>query len=130
MASKVTIICRNPGMRRNGVIHPASQTYPAGKWTEAQLEAFRADPNFEVIDGDAPVSKAASALQAQVADLTAKLADAQKAADDAGTLLAEMTAERDGLLTDKTTLQEALDKANADLKAAQEANPRNNRERP
>jgi len=45
---KIQIICSSPGLRRNGVAHPASAFYPAGHWTPEQLDAFRADPLFTV----------------------------------------------------------------------------------
>lgn len=48
----VTIICRKPGMRRNGISHPASETYPADRWTEDQIKTFVGDPEFEVVFGD------------------------------------------------------------------------------
>lgn len=49
---KIQIICSSPGMRRNGVEHPASAFYEDGHWTEAQLDAFRADPAFVVREVD------------------------------------------------------------------------------
>lgn len=62
MASKITIICRNPGMRRAGIKHPASATYDADKFSKAELDAFRDDPAFEVIDGEAPAATMKAAL--------------------------------------------------------------------
>lgn len=55
MTAKVQIICTKPGMRRNGMAHPASEIYPAGRWSDEDLEAFRADPAFlvrEIADGE------------------------------------------------------------------------------
>lgn len=55
MTAKVQIICTKPGMRRNGVAHPASEIYPVGRWSDDELEAFRADPAFvvrEIADGE------------------------------------------------------------------------------
>ena len=46
---EITIMCRTPGMRRNGSAHPATRTYPEGHWTDAQMEAFEQDPAFEVV---------------------------------------------------------------------------------
>lgn len=46
--SHVQIICTKPGMRRNGIEHPASAIYGEGHWSETELEAFRADPSFIV----------------------------------------------------------------------------------
>lgn len=56
--SKVQIICSAPGMRRNGIAHPASAFYPSDRWSEEQLAAFRADPAFVVreVSGDEPVT--------------------------------------------------------------------------
>lgn len=48
----ITIICRKPGMRRNGVSHTASATYSADHWSEKQIKTFVADPEFEVVFGD------------------------------------------------------------------------------
>jgi hypothetical protein len=45
---KIQIVCTSPGMRRNGVEHPASAFYDEGHWTKEQLAAFRADPAFTV----------------------------------------------------------------------------------
>ncbi len=55
----IEIICSSPGMRRNGVTHPARKTYPADHWSEAQLAAFDADPAFTIISGEEvkPVKK-------------------------------------------------------------------------
>lgn len=47
--SKIQIICSSPGMRRHGIEHPASAIYSEDRWTEKQLEAFRADPAFTVL---------------------------------------------------------------------------------
>ena len=47
--SKIQIICSSPGMRRHGVQHPASAIYDAGRWTETEIEAFKADPAFTVL---------------------------------------------------------------------------------
>jgi hypothetical protein len=45
---KIQIICTSPGMRRNGVAHPASALYAPDHWSKAALAAFQADPNFLV----------------------------------------------------------------------------------
>ncbi len=44
----IQIICTSPGMRRNGMRHPATAFYPADRWSEEQLAAFDRDPNFVV----------------------------------------------------------------------------------
>ncbi|KNY13612.1 hypothetical protein AKG11_28155 [Shinella sp. SUS2] len=46
--SHIQIICTKPGMRRNGIEHPASAIYGKDRWSEAELDAFRADPSFIV----------------------------------------------------------------------------------
>ncbi len=52
MGTKIQIICTRPGMRRHGVEHPAKATYELDRWTEEQLDAFRADPSFHVNEID------------------------------------------------------------------------------
>lgn len=52
MSKKIQIICTSPGMRRNGIAHPATAFYDKGHWTEEQIAAFRADPNFTVREAD------------------------------------------------------------------------------
>ena len=47
--SKIQIICSSPGMRRHGMVHPASSIYEDGVFSEKQLDAFRADPAFTVL---------------------------------------------------------------------------------
>lgn len=49
--TEITLICRRPGFRRCGVAHPAEKTYPADHWTDEQLEIFRKDPQFKVVEG-------------------------------------------------------------------------------
>jgi len=68
-AGTVTIVCRLPGMRRNGIRHPAVETYPADRWTDDELDAFNADPNFtvryEAVSSAAPGADTADAVQDQ-----------------------------------------------------------------
>jgi hypothetical protein len=45
---KIQIICSSPGIRRNGIAHPASAFYDEGRWSEKELAAFDADPAFTV----------------------------------------------------------------------------------
>jgi len=52
---KIQIICTSPGMRRNGIAHPASAFYEPGRWTETELDAFRSDPSFVVREADGTV---------------------------------------------------------------------------
>ena len=48
--SKIQIICSSPGIRRNGIEHPASAIYDADRWNDKQLQAFKDDPAFIVQD--------------------------------------------------------------------------------
>lgn len=45
---KIQIICSSPGIRRNGIAHPASAFYDEDHWSEKELAAFDADPAFTV----------------------------------------------------------------------------------
>ncbi len=113
MTSKVTIICRNPGMYRNGVPHPARAVYEPGIWTATQLQNFRDDPAFEVVEGEDltenvnTLASENSALKAQVADLTSKLA--------------AVTDERDQALKNATNWRELADKLKAEAADASAA---------
>ncbi|MCD2176448.1 hypothetical protein [Rhizobium sp. C1] len=115
MTSKVTIICRRPGMYRNGVSHEAKAVYDADHWTPEQLQNFRNDPAFEVIEGEDlsedvnTLASENSTLKSQVADLTSKFA--------------AMTAERDQLFSQAEqakTLIAKLETEITDAKAAAE----------
>lgn len=106
MASKVTIICREPGMRRNGITNPAKAVYDADRWTAQELSAFRADPNFEVIDGEVEDNATLGSEKAKVTKLQAQIAELSKSVSD-------LTAERDNLASEKAALQDQLDQAKA-----------------
>ncbi|SOC83116.1 hypothetical protein SAMN05421890_1561 [Ensifer adhaerens] len=87
MVQKIQIICSSPGMRRNGVTHPASAFYDEGHWTEKQMEAFKADPAFtirEVTDGDTGTTEADFELRvkSEVERLSAEKANLLQAAFD------------------------------------------------
>ncbi|MBB4122919.1 hypothetical protein [Martelella radicis] len=134
MASKITIICRNPGMRRAGIKHPASATYPATKFSKTELDAFRADPAFEVIDGEAPAATTMVALAAAKDEAKAnadalekakgELKDSNASLEAARNELKEALADNDTLRTDLAARQteiEGLKKQVADLEAANQA---------
>lgn len=93
--SKIQIICTQPGIRRNGMQHPAEAIYPEGRWSETELEAFRADRAFVVLQVDGDGVKATDvAIEAEVQRLVGlKLVDLQagfdKAVKDAATELAD-----------------------------------------
>ncbi|MCY1668326.1 hypothetical protein [Rhizobium sp. SL86] len=60
-AKKIQIICTSPGMRRNGIAHPASAFYDADRWSADEINAFKADPNFtvrDVADGESTTTQA------------------------------------------------------------------------
>lgn len=118
MPVKIQIICSNPGMRRNGAIHPASAFYDAGRWTEEQLAAFRADPAFTVREAGEDENVQTEddfrlRVDAAVQELLAqKVDELQKAFDQA---VAEKSKEK------IEELQAGHDKAVADLNAKLDA---------
>jgi len=124
MAEKITIICRQPGMRRAGVQHPASATYPADRWSKEQLKAFRDDASFEVIDGEAPAATTQAALIAVREELKGKDDALKSATDEMASLKAELE-KAQGNLDDRTQEIEGLKKTvserDAEIKALKEA---------
>ncbi|ARQ59191.1 hypothetical protein EFR00_24935 [Rhizobium sophoriradicis] len=117
---KIQIICSSPGMWRNGVQHPASEFYPADRWSEKELERFRADPAFTVREVDETAentmtdadfllrvnAEVARQVRAKADELQAKFDQAVKSAVQDKT--AELKAEHDN----------AMDKTGKDLAAA------------
>lgn len=93
--SKIQIICTSPGMRRLGIAHPASEIYPAGRWSEVELKAFRADPAFTVRKVDEAESTAsADDFEIRVANevdrrVATKVEELQRRFDQAVTDLVE-----------------------------------------
>ncbi|KTT63614.1 hypothetical protein NS383_18995 [Pseudomonas oryzihabitans] len=60
----IIITAKTDGFRRGGIAHSAAGThYPEGYFTEAQLEAFRREPQLVVVEGaaEAPSDDAAEA---------------------------------------------------------------------
>ncbi len=113
--SKIQIICSKPGIRRNGIEHPAQAVYDAGHWTEEQLAAFRADPAFIVQEaaGSAVSSDdILAAVNARVEIERRKLQDSfnQAVADAVAEKLADVKANHDN----------AMDELGKKLKAAEE----------
>ena len=49
--TNIRLICHRPGFRRCGIGHVANKVWPDGYWTDAQLEIFDKDPQFEVLTG-------------------------------------------------------------------------------
>jgi hypothetical protein len=128
MSKKIQIICTAPGMRRNGVKHPASAFYDEGRWTDEQLAAFRADPAFTVRavgDGEnvktdddfGQLVRAAveSRLQVKIDELQA--AFDQAVADKAKEKIEELQAEHDKVVVDLNAKLDAATKAAGDQKA-------------
>lgn len=108
----ITIICRKPGMRRNGVSHPASETYPADHWSEDQIKTFVGDPEFEVVfgneSGESQVVDRPVAIKAAMASL-----DKESLTKDGRPKVAVL----EKMLGFKATPEE-IDAAMADLKSA------------
>lgn len=115
--SKIQIICSIPGIRRNGIEHPAQAIYEPGRWTENEIKAFEADPAFivqEVHGKAAEVSSAdiENALAARVEIERQKLQASfnQAVADAVAEKLADAKAEHDN----------AMDVLGKKLKAAED----------
>lgn len=125
MSKKIQIICTTPGMRRNGVKHPASAFYNEGDWTDEQLAAFRADPAFtvrEVGEGEnvqtdddfQQLVQAAveSRLQVKIDEL--QTAFDQAVAEKAKEKIDELQAEHDKVVVDLNAKLDAATKAAVD----------------
>ncbi len=111
MSSKIQIICTKPGMRRNGIEHPASAIYAEDRWTEDELKAFVADPSFIV----QPV--AAGGVQVESEDIEAAVAarvEVAKAALQADFDAAKEKLQADFARTVKDAVDEKLDAAKAE----------------
>lgn len=129
MANKIQIICSSPGMRRNGVTHPASAFYDEGHWTKEQLTAFKADPAFtirEVTGGDTGTTQTDFELRvkSEVERLSAEKANLLQAAfdqavtDKVAEQIGQIKADYEQQITD---LKKQLETANAALAAAPQA---------
>lgn len=134
--SKIQIICSKPGIRRNGVEHPAQAVYDAGHWTEEQLSAFRSDPAFIVQEaaGSAVSSDdILAAVDARVEIERQKLQDtfnqavadavAEKIGNAVTEKLADAKAEHDNAMDALGKKLKAAEDEVATLKAAQNASP-------
>lgn len=121
--TKVQIICSSPGMRRNGIVHPASEFYPVDRWSETELERFRADPAFTVreVDETAENTMTDADFQLRVDTEVKRQVDALKDslqagfANDVKDAVAEKTAEL------KANHDNAMDALGKQLKTANEA---------
>lgn len=118
---KIQIICTSPGMRRNGVEHPASAFYAPDRWSKQELAAFRADPNFVVreVSGAESVTTETDIelrIEAEVEKRLKDKADALQASFDAA--VTEKAKERvealEATVSELTTKLEAATKSNDD----------------
>lgn len=119
--SKIQIICSIPGIRRNGIEHPAQAIYDAGRWSEKQLEAFRADPAFivqEVSDGGTALS--GSEFDTAVAAEVRKQVETITAGMQATFNNAVTTAVNEKLADIEVAHDNAMDALGKKLKAAEE----------
>jgi len=132
---KIQIICSSPGIRRNGIEHPASAIYDADRWSDKQLKAFRDDPAFivqEVAEGGVKLSGKDSdaAVAAKVKEQVEKIAQGMQASfettvsEKVAEKLTEATAERDKEINDlKAELAAAQTKV-AELETAAKTAPK------
>lgn len=134
--SQIQIICSKPGIRRNGIEHPASAIYPADRWTPGQLKAFNDDPAFIVqevgsggvkltgVDFDTAV---AAEVQKQVEALSTALQTSfnAKVTEAATERLANAKAEHDNAMDDLGRKLQAAETEIATLKAAQATSSEN-----
>ncbi len=126
--SKIQIICTQPGIRRNGVQHPASAIYDEDEWTAEQLEAFRADRAFIVQPVSGPGVAASEATIATEVErrVTLKSSELQagfnKAVSDAvAEKLATIKAASDNTIDDLGRKLDAANTTIADLQKQLEA---------
>jgi hypothetical protein len=115
--TKVQIICTSPGMRRNGIEHPASAFYEKDRWTDKQLAAFKADPSFVIREID-PSAESVNT------DVDFQLAVAAEVKVQLAGQAALMRASYDQAVTDAAKekvddLQTKLDDANTKIAALQ-----------
>ncbi|WP_417423602.1 hypothetical protein [Hoeflea sp.] len=127
---KIQIICSSPGIRRNGIAHPASAFYDEARWDEKQLAAFEADPAFTVrtvddamenvkTDTDFELAVAAEVTRQMTAKATELQASFNQAVEDAVTeKTAAIKADADKAVEDLgTKLKAANDKLAAQATA-------------
>ncbi|WP_312375820.1 HI1506-related protein [Pseudomonas oryzihabitans] len=101
--SGITITAKLDGFRRGGIAHSAAGThYPEGYFSEAQLEAFRQEPQLVVVEG------AVEASGDDDIELRLLTADQQRE------LLSDMVESLTGRLTDAEDLVQTLANALSD----------------
>ncbi|MFT8422076.1 MAG: HI1506-related protein [Gluconacetobacter sp.] len=47
---KLIIVCRKPGLRRAGVVHPGVHVHAIRKFSASQMDELKAEPLLEVIE--------------------------------------------------------------------------------
>lgn len=119
--SKIQIICSKPGIRRNGVEHPAQAVYDAGRWTEKELEAFRADPAFIVLEAADSTSASDDIKLAALVEIERKKLEAsfnKAVADAVAEKLADAKANHDNAMDELGKKLLAAENEIATLKSA------------
>lgn len=114
--SKIQIICSKPGIRRNGIEHPAQALYDLDRWTKRELDAFRADPAFIVQE------VSGTTVEASTIDIEATIAarveiERTKLQETFGTAVKDAVAEK--LATAKAEHDNAMDALGKKLTAAE-----------
>lgn len=117
---KLQIICSSPGIRRNGIAHPASAFYDETRWSETELKAFEADPAFTVRTVDDAMENVKTdtdfklLVDAEVTrQMTAKAAELQANFDQ---VVKEAVEEKTAAI--KTEADKAVEEIGKELKAA------------
>lgn len=49
VSGDMIIVCRQPGLRRGGIVHPAVAVYPRGHFTSDEFKSLKAEPLLEVL---------------------------------------------------------------------------------
>ena len=120
--SKIQIICSKPGIRRNGVEHPAQAVYDAGRWTDKELEAFRADPAFIVLEAADSTSASDDIKLAVLVEIERKKLEAgfnKAVADAVAEKLADAKAKHDNAMDELGKKLQAAEAEIATLKSVQ-----------
>lgn len=114
--SKIQIICSKPGIRRNGVEHPAQAIYEPGHWTDTELKAFRADPAFIVQEAAGSTVEVSSADIEQAVTVRVEI-ERQKLQLSFNQAVSDAVAEK--LANTKAEHDNAIDALGKKLKAAE-----------
>jgi hypothetical protein len=114
--TQIQIICSKPGIRRNGIEHPAQAIYELGRWTNKELEAFRADPAFIVQEVHGKAAEVSSAEIEQAVKARLEI-DRQKLQESFNQAVADAVAEK--LADTKAAHDNAIDELGKKLLAAE-----------